>query len=149
MPLTDDQTPATKKDLRKISADWEDTKKDLRNVSVDLQQLATSTKKNLQDYAAANKKDLQELERNILAAVRQELHGFTHIIMGTMQNMEDRMLSTMDEKISTSEGRMLVCMEQWRHDVTGTLKDVRSNDIAVADHEQRIGRLERHAGMAA
>lgn len=63
-----------------------------------------------------------------------------------MTGMEDRM-DGLEQKIDDVEQRMLVQFENLKHDVLGALKDVRTNDTQIADHERPIVRLE-HAAAA-
>lgn len=68
-------------------------------------------------------------------------------VEGRMTGMEER-IEQLDQKIDGVEHRLLVRFENLRHDVLGALKDVGSNDRQVADHEERIVRLERATGLA-
>ena len=51
------------------------------------------------------------------------------------------MNARIEEKICGSENRMMVIMEQLRHDLIGTHKD------KIFQHEDRITKLEMHAGL--
>lgn len=68
-------------------------------------------------------------------------------IMTAFGDLESRM-ATKDDLLA-SENRMLTLIEAQKHDVVGMLKDVRSNDRQVQDHEERIQRIEGQLAMAA
>lgn len=88
-------------------------------------------------------------------ATRKELDEGIQLIMGTLLDMENRMTTKEDlqklkeemlkeihEEIGHSERRMIVLMEDWRHDMVGVHKD------KISQHEDRITRLEEHTGVA-
>lgn len=87
-------------------------------------------------------------------ATKKDIQDFTHVIMGTLLDMEKRMATKEDlkeaieaseerthEAIAASERRMIVLMEDWRHDMVGVHKD------KISQHEDRITRLEAKVGV--
>ena len=92
-------------------------------------------------------------------ATKKDIQDFTHLIMGTLLDMENRMVmkigveeaieaseERMKEEIrtsiQTSERHLLVVFEDLKHDVMGIHTD------KISQHEDRIVRLEEHAGLA-
>jgi|GEM_PF-4489351 len=84
---------------------------------------------------------------NSTPATQGDLLSMMQTILTAMQDMEKRLLFAVDEKItnavSGSEHRLLVVMEDLRHDMIGTHKD------KISQHEDRIVKIELHTGLRA
>lgn len=76
------------------------------------------------------------------AVTHKDLQFIVQTMLTAMQDMEERLMTKMDDKIDGSESRMLFAMEQLRHDVVDT-----SND-KFSQHDDRLVRLEQHAGFS-
>lgn len=88
-------------------------------------------------------------------ATKADINAMLRIVMGTLQDLERRMATKEDLKgFATKKDLdrfatkmdllgLEVRFEQLREDVLGSLKDLRSNERHIADHERRITRLEK------
>ncbi len=87
-------------------------------------------------------------------ATKKDIQDFTHVIMGTLLDMEKRMATKenlkeaieaseerLREEIQTSERHMQVLIEDLKHDFIGIHKD------KISQHEDRITRLEVKVGV--
>lgn len=91
-------------------------------------------------------------------ATKKDIQDFTHVIMGTLLDMERRMATKEDLKeaieaseerlreeiqtsIQTSERHMQVLIKDLKHDFIGMHKD------KISQHEDRITRLEVKVGV--
>src|SRR4051812_15476230 len=92
--------------------------------------------------AAATKEDIGML--------MQEMGKLYDHVAATEERMKQHFDRELVRAIRDSEGRLLLVVEQLRHDVNPMYNDKISllGDTA-ADHGHRITRLERHAGIAA
>lgn len=88
------------------------------------------------------------------AATVKDLQGFADMVMTALQDLENRMdvrFDEMDKKfdvkmdttIGDSESRMLLAIENLRHDMIETHKD------KITQHEDRIVRMEKHLHLSA
>ncbi|MDB4978715.1 MAG: hypothetical protein JWM56_901 [Candidatus Peribacteria bacterium] len=76
------------------------------------------------------------------AITHKDLEYVVSTILSAMQDMEERIMTKVDVKIDGSESRMLLAMEQLRHDVVDTQND------KFSQHDDRLVRLEQHAGFS-
>ena len=96
------------------------------------------------DQLSATKSDIRTVQRQMETMLT---------FMGTFATKEDlEHYPTTEEfkrEIEQGEGHVMVQCENLRHDVLGAIKDLRSNDALVANHGERLRRVEQHLQLAA
>ena len=85
--------------------------------------------------AAATKEDL----RSFMDQISTQIDG----LYQADERWKDEIISRVDSKIHEVEHHLLVAMEALRSDVQAMYND------KLSQHEDRIGRLEKHAGFVA
>lgn len=103
------------------------TKKDLQEMEIRVRE---STKKDLQELRAETRNDLQATEKKLTQSFSRDLQATESRLKNDMQAMETRLMQHFN-----------VVAENLVHDFHGVFKD------RLEQHEDRIVRLEQHAGL--